>query len=888
MNELALALTRPAALWLLAIVPVALVIGLRFARSRGIAPRVVWLRVALFALLVLAASDPLLTTSDRSSTTLLVIDRSSSIDVAHAAEVESWLGDALDAAESSDRAAVVTFGSTPDLLYPLTEVSGLSTDLPALDDAGAGATNIEAALAMARALPVRGDRRVVLVSDGAENLGDAIEQANQLAAAEIPVDVVPLPGIGAEDFRLAGVSGPDTVWYGESISLLVSAFAPDAVRGAIDVMVDGALLASYDVAFDGGLSSHVVEIEGLEPGFHSLLVRVVPDSVADRIPENNESMLSLVVRDEPALLLVSPERVDSTFLATALEANGASVTSMPPSGIPDRLSDLSQFDIVVLNNVPAAALTVGQVASLESLTREHGRGLIVVGGTSAYGPGGYSGTDLEALLPVTVKVTDGTARQRVALLLIVDKSGSMATDPLHATSKIDMAREAAHLAADVMLDGDEIGVLVFNDKQEWIVPLATVGGPEDRSRIHAAIDTIAAAGGTEIYPALSVGLDSISNASTEVRHVVLLSDGKSSTGTRESYDKLIASLDAAGATLSTIAVGEDADTDLLQYLAEQGRGNYHATLRAEDIPVLTVAEAEGVGSQSIIRGSFVPVQVGSSPIMAGFSPEALPPVDGYDFAEAKEGAQVVLASPREDPLLAKWQFGLGRVVSWTADDGVDLALPWRTWNRTTEFWRHIVQWALPDPQQGPISVEVARDGPDAVVSITSHGGIDSMADLTRARVRIVSPDGAVTENLSLYRSGPQEYEMRIARPPAGAYQFEIDLGDGSRPVLAGFSIPHSPELQPDPDGGARLEVIASMTGGRVLTLEEPDRVFSGATRADGYVETYWPLWRPLLAIALLIFLTELVFRYRSSSWLAGGRDHAGPLLRRDKRAAPRP
>src|ERR687890_539615 len=94
-------------------------------------------------------------------------------------------------------------------------------------------------------------------------------------------------------------------------------------------------------------------------------------------------------------------------------------------------------------------------------------------------------------------------------------------------------------------------------------------------------------------------------------------------------------------TLSTIAIGEDADTDLLNFLADEGGGRYHFTVRDEDIPRLTLEEARSAGSQSVIRGTFRPIQTAPSPILAGVDPVNLPDLAGYDFAEAKPDAQVM-------------------------------------------------------------------------------------------------------------------------------------------------------------------------------------------------------------------------------------------------------
>ncbi len=870
MSGISLSFARPEALWLILLGVVILIAGVRLRQKSARRHSGALLRAVAVLLLCMALAEPLIGRSEQATSTIFVIDRSSSIDDATSQTVTEWVDDALSAGGSTDRAAVVTFGAGPELSAALTPVDDVQVEQLEGGDVKVSATNIESALAMARSLPMSGNRRIVLISDGAENSGSAIGQAAQLAADDAPVDVLQLTGIGADDFRIDGIASPDSVWTGEQTNVLLSVSSSVDTVGTVEIVVDGGEPETHEVTFDEGLSSHVFTLDDLEPGFHAIDVRAVPSEGEDAFAENNQVSRSLVVREAPALLLVSAEQAESAFLRNALEDRGALVTETAPSGIPERLSDLTSFDVVLLNNVPAAQLTVGQVAALDTLTREFGRGLVVIGGSAAYGPGGYATTPLEKMLPVSVKVTDGKERQRVALMLIIDKSGSMAYDPLQTTSKIEMAKEAVRLAAGALSDGDEIGILVFNDKQQWIVQLTAIEGEDDRIRIDAAIDTITADGGTEIFPALEVGFDAIVQSDADVRHVILLSDGKSSTGTRESYELLIEEFGQSNTTLSTIAIGDDADTDLLQFLAERGYGNYHPTERPEEIPSITLAEAESAGSQSIINGTFQPIQVGASPIMEGFSPEELPVVDRYDYSELKENAQLVLSSRRDDPVLAKWQYGLGRVVAWTADDGVDFAQSWRGWDRYAEFWMSTVRWTLPDPENGPVTVDIDREGTDAVLTVRTQSAIGDYVDLSDALASITSPTGAVTSDLPLYQSAPGEYQMRIADPEAGAYQFELKYGNlqMGQSALAGFAIPASPELQPSSSSVDLLASIAGRTGGRMLSLDNPGEVFAVPSGISEGVTEFQPIWWLPLGAALTLFLIELARRYHFSAQIS--------------------
>ncbi|HEY7035553.1 MAG TPA: VWA domain-containing protein [Thermomicrobiales bacterium] len=871
-NWIGLTFAHPSALWLLLLVPVIGILGLVLGvRRRGLPPAALPLRLGVIVLLTLALAEPLLTEGGGAASTVFVVDRSKSISDGTASGVDQWISSALAKAGSGDRAAVVTFGSSAEVSAGAAKAQDVGRNWAGPDGAEKDNTDIESALALARSLPLGGSRRIVLVSDGAENVGAAMNQAAQAASDGTPIDVLPVDGVGDNDLRVEGAVAPSSVWKDEPVSVMASVVTGQSGAGQLELLVDGQAVENDATTFPAGVSSFTFKpVEKLAPGFHALTVKVSGSPEMDKFAENNEFPLALVVRDAPKVLLVSQPGTDSGRLQDALEGHGAKITAQAPADVSSRVSEISKFDAVILNNVPASALSIDQMAALRDATKK-GRGLVVVGGTSSYGPGGYAGTTLEDTLPVTVKVTDGKERQRVALLLVMDKSGSMSYDPLGGTSKIEMAKEAVKLAAEALANGDEVGILAFNDQQQWVVQLTKIDGDATRQTINAAIDGITADGGTEIYSALNVGFDAIAKSDADVRHVVLLSDGKSRTGTDASYQKLIQDNQANRITLSTIAIGDDSDTELLQKLAEWGNGRYHFTEKPEDIPRLTLAEAQSAGSQSVIRGTFHPIQTLPSPIMTGFTPEDLQPLDGYDFAQTKPNAQTILTSERDDPILAKWQFGLGRVVAWTADDGTDFALDWQQWPRYDEFWANMMRWALPDPENRSIQVSVARDGPEAVVTVNSVGDQGDYVDLAKTTATIKGPDGTVRQNLQLYQSGPGEYQLRVAAPQSGAYEIDLQQqrGDEILAEKAGFAVPPSPELQPAPEGHALLAALAARTGGRVLSLDDAGHAFSGTGLSGTALRDYRPVWFVPLTAAFVLLLLELAVRLRFFPRLRG-------------------
>nr|MBA3450209.1 VWA domain-containing protein [Chloroflexia bacterium] len=726
---------------------------------------------------------------------------------------------------------------------------------PAFTDIGAG-------LGLARALPLGGGRRIVLVSDGGENIGQAVDQAAQAALEGVPIDVLTLPGVSDADLRVDGISAPTSAWEGEPVAVLAGVETGRGGTVTVELLVDGVVKDTEQADLAEGLSSRLFTLDDLAPGFHALEVRVQGDAETNRRTDDDRAPHGIVVRDRPRILLIVPEGADPGVMRGILERGGTEVTVTNPTGIPSRLSELGAWDGFVLDNVPASAMTFDQVAGLREATRSLGRGLVVIGGTSAYGPGGYAGTPLEEALPVTVKVTDGRERQQVALLLIIDKSGSMGYDPLGGKGKIEMAKEAVRLAARSLAEGDQVGLIVFNDRQEWVVPLTTIGDESTRVVIDRKIAAIEPDGGTEILPALSVGLDAIRNADADARHIVLLSDGKARTGTRESYQHLLDDALSDRTTLSTIAIGEDADTDLLNFLADEGGGRYHFTVRDEDIPQVTLEEARSAGSQSVIRGGFRPIQTAPSPILAAFDPLTLPDLAGYDFAEAKPDAQVILTSDREDPVLAKWQFGLGRVIAWTADNGSDLAAPWALWDGYDDFWAAAVRWSLPDPERRPLTVSTERDGADVVLTVAAAGESGDFADFLPTFASVTSATGEPVATQEMTQTAPGEYTIRLPAPVPGAYAVEVRQERSSGPLLetAGITVPPSPETLPAPGGAALLASLAARTGGRVLSLDDPAAVWNAPSPAGSPLREHRAVWYIPLGLALALFVIDIATR----------------------------
>jgi Mg-chelatase subunit ChlD len=851
---------RPLALLAVPLVPFVVWGATRFLKRRGstIAPLSIALRSIVLALLMFSLAGPMLAHESTSVTTIFVLDRSASVRSPVQDSANQWVVNAISHAGADQGVAIVGFGGNPALVAGPGAAPSIGTDWFSADTLDTSTTDMSSAIALARALPVGAARRIVLASDGAENAGDALQQADQAAADGVAIDVLPLQGVDASDLRLDALTGPTAIWAGDSLPIQATISVGAGGPATVTIAVDGQVTATQQVALAPGSTTWTFTQGDLTPGFHAISLQVTGSSETDRIVENNTQALGVVVRERPKVLLVAPEGSDVSRIQSALQREGADVEAVTPDAVPATTAELAVYQAIVLDNVPAWTLGQDQQQALVANTR-NGGGLIAIGGTASFGPGSYAGTTLEQALPVTVKVLDGRQRPKVALMIVMDVSGSMNYDPSSSgASKIELAKQGVLSAASALTTGDQIGVIVFNDEPSWALPMTTLSGSGDQQRIAAAIDPLHANGGTEIYPALRLAYDSMRNVDADVRHIILLSDGRSQTGTKDSYERLVKDTGDDRITLSAVALGADADLPLLQTLATTGGGRYHYADKPEEIPQITFQEAQSVGSQSVIRGSFTPIQEQPSAILTGIAPSALPTVDGYDFAAARPEAQVVLASDRGDPLLTKWQLGLGRVVAFTGDDGGDLASAWAEWSDYGAFWGNALRWTLPDPDNQRPHATIARDGSDGVITVDMSGmGAGAVPDYANATIAVLRPDGATVQT-QLIPAGVGLFEGRIDAAQPGAYAVVLPGGDTTLATALG----PSPEWMPSTSGSDLLHSIAARTGGNVLSLDaDPgSKIYAAPRGAAGVPGAIQPLWQWPLAAALVVYLLDIAWR----------------------------
>lgn len=849
--------TAPLFLFLLLLLPLFAYLGWP---SRGPNRRREWvslaLRLAIVLCLILGLAGTQAVRATDELAVVFLVDASDSMPAQAKAAAATYVRDALAGMKPADQAAVILFGGDALVERPMSPVAELGpiTSVPSTLQ-----TDLAEAIRLALALyPPHAAKRMVILSDGRATTGDAEEAAQLAAASGVQIVSVPFVVTPGPEALLSSVQAPANLRQGESFGLEVSVQATRAMRAGVRV------LAGSEVVYEGtqdlnvGVNSFVIPLTAGEPGFSSYRVQIAPDT--DGFYQNNELAAFSQVTGPPKVLLVAPPagtplgrdvRPDEySQLVSALRASGVQVDAVPPSSLPTELSQLAGYASVLMVDVPAKDLSVRQMQAVQSFVRDLGGGLVVVGGPTSYGVGGYFHTPLEETLPVEMQIKDEQRRPSLALVFVIDKSGSMAEFSGGAT-KADLAKEAAIRSVELLSAGDKVGVVAFDESASWVVDVTELSDPQ---AVINRIGTIRPDGGTDIMAGLQAVARVLPDDDSQVKHVILLTDGGADeTGIPE----LVRTLhDEAGVTLTTVGVGSDA-APYLPELAEIGGGRYHFAAEPRAIPSIFTEETLLATRSYIIEEEFFPSQVSPSPILAGI--EETPALFGYVGTTIKPAAQSILISKQKDPVLAAWQYGLGRAVAWTSDATGRWATNWLNWAEFPKFWSQLVRYTINESAQSNVEVSVATQGDRARVTVDAQSEGADYLNGYRMRANIIGADGQ-PQAVDLVQVAPGRYEGEFTPTEPGAYLIRVDGSqpgsDASVAQTSGWVLSYSPEYRNVESDPAMLARLAAITGGG-LGPENPAGIFTHDLPADRATRPIWP-W--LLALAALLLPFDIAVR----------------------------
>lgn len=785
-----------------------------------------FLKTLSIVAIILALSEPKLNTPETKMAVAVLVDTSASLspqDLARSSE----LADALERSRGRHWIRVLPFARSVRAAAPEEQQRGWHFKYTA-GEAGQ-ATDLEAGVREAIAsLPAGLVPRLLLISDGKENSGSVLRAAWQAQSLGIPIDTIALQGKPQPTLRLESVSLPTMAFTGEKFPIDLAISSPADVSATVQMRAEGKMLGSEPVKLERGSNAVRVHARITAAGALSLSGSMRADNLGEIRFDR-----AMTLR-RPKVLYVSqdPEGTESHLLQTLSAAEfEVDRTADPLHGT------LADYQLVVLNNLDMEALPASRKDELESFVKQGGGLLVIAGERNVYNDTKTAEDSLDRAMPA--KLAPPRSPEGTAVVLIIDKSSSMEG------RKIELARLAAIGVVDNLRPVDLVGVLIFDNSFQWAVPIRRA---EDKAMIKRLIAGIVPDGGTQIAPALAEAYRRVLPSRATFKHIVLLTDGISEEG-----DSLDLSKEAAAqhVTISTVGLGQDVNRAYLEKVASMANGkSYFLNEPAGLEQILLKDVMEHTGSTAVEKPLRPEIEKNAE-ILDGVGIDSAPALKGYVRYVSKPSADTILRIDPKDPLLVRWQYGLGRAVVFTSDAKSRWAADWVTWKGFDRFWTNIFRDLLPHSESGEAKADFDSASGDLVVNYQL--GRDVAASAKPPAIYIFGP-GGFQHPLPVTELADQAYRGRIhigqlqglfrirpleesrAFPEVGFYRQEQELLDyGSNPFL--------------------LRSIAQFTGGRFNP--QPSQVFNAGARSEPSSLRLWP---GLLALALVLNLAELIMR----------------------------
>lgn len=862
-------------MWLWLMLPAVAVVVVDLLRRWGAAS---WLqrfaaaavRTLVFAAFIVALADPRWHRQDDVAHVVFVVDRSASItDEAleqAVADVERLRKD-LDA---DVEVGLVLFDGAAEIAV----VPGHAWTLPTPIRASlVEATDLDTALALGMALiPARDAGELVLLSDGRattspspSTLAGAHERGIKIhtlavdpahadaAVTEVSVaNAKPRPGAAVEGHVV--VEG-----------------AAQAIRGVLRVSVGDEVVQQSPVELGPGEHQRIAFAHNLdpktEPGVLDISAVFVPNR-DDPNPGNNAAHTTVVVGDPPMVRMFAGTEGDASSIARALRAERMDVQVIQVQDVDDSHKDLSNVDLVVLANVPAATIGGAQALGpdfLKKLARyvDNGGGLLVMGGPQSYDMGGYGSSELARVLPVKLDPVDTEIQSAAAIIIVLDRSGSMGATVGWSKTKMELADEGAAASVNLLRPFDRVGVMSVTETVRWEIRPTLVRDPTPLRRKVMRIR--ADGGGIYVYTGIEAAYEALDKISAPLKHVILFSDATDSEekikgvpfggGVGPTCQDLARKQRSRGITTSVIGIGgeDDIDTPFLKELASAGGGRFYLTADATKLRGLFVEETERLVDTSLHEADFRPVLVRAHKLTEGIDYATAPMLSGYQEVEARPTAEVLLTGPEDHPILTTWRYGLGHVVAWASDAGPRWAQKWLAWPGYSKQWTQAARFALRTRSGDETAIEVEYVAGQARLRVARRDAHGLTLDKGAVRARLAGV-GDGSGEIALSSIEPGLWQGEVSAQPGRAYTVEVVDEDDEVLATHTFAAPPPAERRHRGVDNAALDTIRERTGGQ----REPERL--RPTLSSAVTTDVLHLWPFAILLALLLLPIDALLR----------------------------
>jgi uncharacterized membrane protein len=822
-----------------------------FTREKGKKIGQILVRAFLFLALILSLAGFGLKFTGRNTTTIYLLDVSDSVRDSKQ-DLVTFVNESVKDKKKHDYVSVIAFGEDSMVEQFTSENLAFSKFQR---EVNTGATNLEEAVNLALSqLPDDSAGRIVLVTDGNENEGALKSIASEVIASGCAFEVKKLEENVSDEVYVSDLSVPNQVSIGEKFNIEVEVESNVACDATVKLYAGRTLKGEQTTHLQKGTNKIIFADTQSDEGLKTY--KVVVEAQKDTMTVNNEFSAYTNIETQLPLLVVEGQDGNTANFKRILDSLDVGYDIVTPNTVPVDMATLMQYSAVVFVDVFAGDLRDGFVDTLNDYVKNNGGGFIITGGSNSYALGGYRDTLIEEMSPVYMDLNPENEIPSMAMCMVIDHSGSM-SDGNGVVTLLDLAKQAASAAVDYLRPDDYVEVIAFDDTYSRVVPLCPC---EDKGEIQKKISGIPMGGGTSIYPALEAAINDLVRSDAMVKHVILLTDGQDYN---DDYDDLIRIANDAGITVSCVALGSGCNTQLLQRIANDGKGRMFTSDIDTDLPRIFAQEVFLASNTYLVNETFSPTVTSNDKVIREVVEEAkrsdmdgLPNLYGYVATTKKDRSIQLLASYQQnDPILAYWQYGLGKTVAWTSDVSGEWTAAYsepKNAEITSLMWHNIIKLVSEDNGLEGTYANVEQNGNKATITYNT----DKYDANSKVMAYVYDENGEVKE-IELDPKKPGVYEAQIDTKETGIYMINVQQKDGEDIVSSintAAIMQYSLEYRFYPDNTLLEDFVAS-TGGTFI--ENPEDVF--AIKPE-FVKARFNLWIPLLIIASLIFLFDIAVR----------------------------
>lgn len=807
------------------------------------------LRGIAVSLLMLAVAGPAIPVTTDQINLFFVVDRSMSIDADNDRLISRYIAEVQRQLRPRDRVGLITVDKNVALRHSLESDATRDVSTAVVSLSNSVGTALAAAVDLSVGLmPSDGANRLVIFSDFNETHGSTSDSIGRLVERGIEVYTIPLYSDDNE-VLVRELRVPEYVSRMETYMVSAIVESQQETEAVLRLYRDGVVISETEVELTPGLSRYDYYDVALEDGLVSYKVEVITRN--DRMRQNNIGESFTLVRKGLSVMYVySGLAGRDDYVTQMLAESGFTVDKVPHHELPTSPFALAQYDVVFINDVSAYELGFNFMRAVRTYVQDFGGGLVVAGGPHSFGMGTYRNTLLEDVLPVTSDVRRQELSRRIALVIVLDRSGSMGSGI--GLPKLAIAKEAAIEAMKLLHPEDDFGLLAFDSDYSWVVPLERLGETESKERL---IRSVQASGGTNLPSATMVALEAMRSSERVIRHLIVLSDGQ----TTGSVDDLISTAIDLDISVSTVAIGSGANTALLSEVAYQTGGTYYIADDPFDIPSIVLKDTVSVARSSVVEESFSAVPITSSPVIDTIDWSTAPELTGYVATTARPFAEILLGGKYlGDPLLATARFGSGKSAAFTSDIGGVWSSKWASWEGASVLWRQLLRWVRSSLTDFPYEVMIHMSGDRLKIAVDAVDEGGRFVNNLSLRSLLLTPDGE-SRDVSLMQSAPGRYEAAITLDQSGAHVLQTQLLELDVPVRGHttfFSRTYDEEFASSTPNEDLADMLSDATGGRIYAdVDDVTRrgVYDSSELKD--------IWHIPVVIALIAFVIELGLRY---------------------------